>query len=238
LENNRRIKKNLIYKTIIMKTYINNSLLLILSLFLLSCSDDDTPEVKKPSISYDSNTINAVFFESGNITPTLNWNGNTGTIEVFSEGLFEDDNLNINENTGEITWTYALEEGVHYFDIVATNSAGTTTIEMSIDNTLQGVFFGTYESPGSNYLRVEFNKDGTASVQSDEITTPMASGIWTMNNDAEIILNYTYPSGSEYSLKGFLYHSGSGASYSGNWYNGHGALNTNLGNTFDVQIPD
>ena len=106
---------------------------------------------------------------------------------MFSEGVFEDSNLNINENTGEITWTHALEESVHYFDIVATNSAGTTTIEMSIDNTLQGVFFGTYESPGSNYFRVDFNKDGTASVQPDNDYNPTATGTWTINNDVEII---------------------------------------------------
>lgn len=221
-----------------MKTYINNSLLLILSIFLLSCGGDDTPDVYAPTINYESNIINAVFFESGNTIPTMNWNGNTGTIKAFAEGLFETEGLSINENTGEITWTHALEEGTHYFDIVATNSAGATTIEMQIDNTLQGVFFGTYESPTSNYFRVEFNKDGTASVQADSDTNAMASGTWTINNEKEILLNYTYPSGSEFSLKGLLHHSGSGASYSGNWYNGHNAIAINLGNTFDIQMPD
>jgi len=56
-------------------------------------------------MNYVSNIINAVFYESGNTIPTLNWNGNTGIIKAFAKGLLKEEELNINENTGKITWT-------------------------------------------------------------------------------------------------------------------------------------
>jgi len=74
-----------------------------------------------------------VFFQAGNSdAPRLNWNGNQGNFSLSSTI----DGLSINSTTGVLSWTNSLPIGTHNIQIIATNSAGQTTSNITINNTL------------------------------------------------------------------------------------------------------
>lgn len=220
-----------------------NSIKTVISIFLLisifSCKNDDD-QISLASINFITNDIDATFFQPGNSMPTVNWNGEVGAFQLtdnYIDGISE---LAINETTGELSWTHLLEEGIWVFFVEATNSAGTTVVEMSIDNTLQGDFAGTYSSPNEHYFAMQFFKDGTVIVGADDFSNPsLATGTWQIDGANQIKVNYTYNvSGNELSTLGLLEHSGSGVSYSGTWFNNHDALPGNEGGLFDIQMAD
>lgn len=207
-------------------------LLAILVVFQ-NCSKKDD-DVSKATVTYENNTIEATFYNSGNSVPIVDWNGNRGTfslVESYADGI---DGLTINESTGEIRWTKLLKEGIWIFDVEATNSAGTTIIEMTIDNTLQGVFTGTYGL--TEFYEIEFFKDGTAEVRANNPADPdIGTGTWTINNEYEVLVDYAYQS-NQYSTLGTLIQTNSNAFYSGNWYHGYGAADANEGGVFETVL--
>jgi hypothetical protein len=220
-----------------MKTQILKiAIVIVLITSIFSCKSDDSNPITLADINYTSNTIDATFFQPGNSIPTINWNGDVGTfalIESYTSGI---ESLTVNEITGEISLTHVLPEGIWIFDIEATNSAGITIIEMTIDNTLQGVFTGTYDT--THFFEFEFFKNGTINIEADDVPY-YASGTWTINNENIILVNYTYDiGGDEYSLKGLLHHSGASASYTGDYYWLYDAIPENISGVFDTSMDD
>ena len=176
------------------------------------------------------------FYTAGNSIPTIDWNGDTGTLQLVQSYTGGIPNLSFDTTTGIISWTKLLGEGHWIFDIVTTNSAGSTTLEMAIDNTLQGTFTGTYVYGGVQYFyEMEFFTDGTVEVRANNATSPvLSSGTWTINNNDEILVNYTDPVGADYSTFGTLTQTNANAIYSGNWFSGHDAVVGNEEGTFSL----
>lgn len=216
-------------KTLFLKSKF---VLLILSfLVFASCSSDDenSPTVQPPTLSYATTTLDATFFQVGNsATPTLNWNGNQGNFSLATPVT----GLNVNTTTGVLNWTKDLPIGSHNLEIVVTNSAGQTSVNLTLNNPLQGVFRGVYDS--SLFFELEFNTDGTLLLRAgDEINPDEATGIWTKNG-ATIEIDYTYNNtGGEFSLSGTLA-TGTSAIYSGDWFFNFGTISGNEGGDFEV----
>jgi hypothetical protein len=193
-----------------------------------SCSSDEELNELVPAVTYSNDTLQATFFQAGNsVEPNINWNGNTGTLSLSPQIS----GLSINATTGAIEWTKQLPIGTHPFSVLATNSAGTSSIDLVINNPFQGVFTGTYDDV--SFYELEFFKDGSIHIRADDPINPnTANGTWTKVGDS-IRSDYTYTLGGEFSLLGNLTLSDS-AVYSGNWFNGHGTINGNEGGVFEV----
>ncbi len=211
--------------------------LIMITLLASSCKKDDGPSVSRPTITYDSNDIEATFQQLGNTIPTIDWNGETGTLELIQSYSGGIPNLSFDTTTGIISWTKLLGEGYWVFDIVATNSAGSTTLEMSIDNTLQGTFTGIYNT--SAYFQIIFSTDHSAIIHSDSITNPdVGTGTWTITNEDVVKINYSYDNGVSYSLKGNLLRNTTSVVYSGDLYRGFDTVDANLIGTFNVILEE
>ncbi len=217
-----------------MKPYFSQTVIaLIVSALLISCGlTDDDEAVLAPSLTYSSTNVTATFFEEGNSSaPTINWNGNQGTISLANniEGL------SVNSTTGVINWDKQLKPDDYSFDIIATNSAGQTIVSFNLNNPLQGTFTGTYSE--TIFYEFEFNADGTVEVRADNPDNPnLAQGTWQLNNDI-LTADYTYENvNDEFSVSGTLNQSNTQAVYTGNWYNGHGAEEGNERGEFEVVL--
>ena len=221
-----------------MKTNVKTIYLAVVTLLVLtltSCGGDDSPTVKSPTIAYDNPDIEATFNQAGRTTPTIDWNNDTGTIELIDSYSGGIPGLSISNASGKITWTKDLGEGIWIFDVEATNSGGITVVEMSIDNTLQGTF--SYVNSAADYFRIQFYKDHTAIINnSDAGGSRTGTGTWSINNDDIILVNYTYESGWDYSLKGQLIRNGIMPKFQGNWYYGHYAVEADIIDTIELDM--
>lgn len=204
------------------------TLLAFLFLTFSSCSSDDSPKVDLPTINYSNIVLDATFFEAGNsLTPTINWNGNTGTISLGTPIT----GLNIN-TSGTLSWTKDLPIGTHNVEVIVANSSGQIVENITINNPLQGIFTGTYDD--IYFFELEFKPDGILLLRVDNETSPsLATGTWIIDGNT-ITTDYTYDvSGNEISLSGSLV-IGTNAIYSGKWYRDHGALSVNERGVFEV----
>ena len=202
-------------------------ILLITVIFLTSCSEDEGPGL--PSFNYTETSIDAIFSESGNSSaPTGDWNGDIGSFALSATI----DGLSINSATGVLSWSRLLEPGDHDFEVIIANSAGQTTINLTISNPFQGIFTGTYNT--SIFYEMEFNTDGTVEVRADNPTTPnLASGTWSLT-DNTLSVDYTYDLGGDFSTTGPLTQSTTNAINSGDWYRGHGTVSGTEGGVFEI----
>lgn len=207
------------------KTFkITKTILVLFLTFTMSCSsDDDSPQITSPSVSYNTSTINATFFQNGNTNaPTVNWNGNQGTFSLANSI----NGLSIDANTGVVSWTTVLPAGEHEVQIVASNSAGQTTSYFTLKNLLQGLFIGLISQ--DLYFDVDFRMDGTVEIKSSNPPEPAFSGTWILTGDVIIANLFLIEDPVEqYSLKGNLVQTSTSATYSGSMYWGH---NAHLGN--------
>ncbi|MCX7550662.1 Ig domain-containing protein [Xanthomarina sp. F2636L] len=199
---------------------VNKMILVLLLTLTMSCSnDDDSPEATSPSVSYNTATINATFFQDGNTNaPTVNWNGNQGTFSLVNSM----DGLSINTTTGVISWTKTLAAGEHEIQVVANNSAGQTTSYFTLKNLLQGEFIGVIDQ--SAYFAIEFFTDGTIEIKASNPPEPAYYGTWVLTDD-EILANLTLvevPT-EQYSLRGNLLQTNTSATYSGSIFWEHNA---------------
>ncbi len=206
---------------------------LFFMLLISSCKKDDPVEV--PTISYVSNIMEARFFTGGNSSiPTIDWGGEKGTLSI-SRSI---DGLSINASTGVLNWNRVLPIGSHTFEVVASNSAGASSVSITINNRLQGKFVGTYTDPGgSYYFATTFSKDGTVVVETKDgnNNSVPADGLWKLNG-SEVQVDYRYSPTDKYSLKGTLTQTVSEATYSGKWYWEYGVLPANEGGVFTVTM--
>jgi hypothetical protein len=84
------------------------------------------------------------------------------------------------------------------------------------------------------FFEVAFNTDNTVLLTDGDTTPVFATGTWAKTGNT-INIDYTYESGVEYSLSGELL-LGPIATYSGNYYNGHGSIAGNEVGVFEVVL--
>jgi len=130
------------------------TLLALTMLTFTNCSNDD--DITIPTIAYTNTIYEVTFFQEGNSdAPNLNWNGDQGSFSLVSSIP----GLTIDTTTGVLNWTKDLPIGIHTIQILATNSAGQTSSELTINNPLQGFFNGVINISSTNILdfELEFN---------------------------------------------------------------------------------
>jgi len=194
--------------------------------------DDDTPSVSTPTVSYDSTTLDATFSTLGNSSaPTLNWNGDQGSFSLVNTIP----GVTINTTTGVVSWNRLLPPGTNNLQLIAANSAGQTSVNLTINNPLRGVFTGTYGS--SLFFQFEFLGDGNVNIKATNEASPdIASGTYTINDD-EILVNYLYDiSPDPFSILGTLVQTESSASLSGKWYFAADADPAEEGGEFTISL--
>ena len=173
-------------KTIIMKTLLLKSKTIILVLTFLTftfCSSDD--DILAPSVTYSTTVFDATFFQEGNSdAPNLNWNGNQGSFSLATPIL----GLKVDSTTGTLNWTDELPIGSHAIQVLATNSAGQTSSNVTINNPFQGAFRGTLElnSKDNAILELEFNADNTF-IYGINNGTELQTGTGTWEKSANIV---------------------------------------------------
>ncbi len=207
-------------------------ILLFALTLIMSCSnEDDSPTISNPSVTYASTNVDAMFSQIGNsAAPTVNWNGNQGSFSLASTT----EGLSINSTSGVLNWTKMLPIGNHNIQVIATNSSGQTTINITINNPFQGEFVGDYGS--SNYFSLDFNSNGTINIKANDESNPsLASGTWTLTGN-NILINYTYDVGGDYSLNGTLSQTSSQATLNGNWFFDFNAVPANQGGVYSVSL--
>jgi len=77
-----------------------------------------------------------------------------------------------------------ITSGKHIVQVLATNSSGQTSSDITINNSLQGVFKGTLNISSTNILdfELEFNADGTLIYNVISATnTEIGTGTWENN---------------------------------------------------------
>ncbi len=109
--------------------------------------------------------------------------------------------------------------GSYDFQVLATNSAGQTAVNMTLNVNFQGVFTGTYD--GSIFLEIEFNEDGSLVVRvNDESNPQVGTGTWTLS-DGNVLEGYqVFDGDDEFAVIGDLSISASAATYAGFYYIG------------------
>ena len=207
-------------------------ILLFALTLIMSCSnEDDSPTISSPSVTYASTNLEALFSQIGNsAAPNVNWNGNQGSFSLASTT----EGLNINSTSGVINWTKMLPIGNHNVQVIATNSSGQTTINLTINNPFQGEFIGDYDS--FNYFSLDFNSNGTINIKANDESNPsLASGTWALTGN-NILINYSYDNGDDYSLNGTLSQTPTQASLSGDWFYDFDAVPANQSGIYSVSL--
>lgn len=207
-------------------------LMLLLTVIMSCSSDDDSPQITSPSVSYNTSTINATFFHDGNTNaPTVNWNGNQGTFSLANSIP----GLSIDATTGVVSWTKIFAPGEHEVQVVASNSAGQTTSYFTVKNLLQGEFIGVLDE--STDFIIEFFTDGIIEIKHFSPPEDAYYGTWKLIGN-EIIANLTLVEipAEQYSLRGNLVQTNTSATYSGNMYFEHDALPINIYYPFNVVL--
>ncbi len=217
-------------KKLILK--VKYAVMALLFVATISCDKDDSvPTASIPTVSYASPSMEAQFFKEGQSTaPTVNWNNNQGLFSLATavEGL------TINASTGVLNWTKALPQGEHTVEVIAKNTAGQTTISLTLKNPLQGQFIGVFNS--TNIFKVKFIADGSIEVIVGTNDNNLAIGTWSIDGNV-ITADYTYSNGDwDWSFKGILTQTESKVTLIGDFYRGHGTIPANKSGDFNVVL--
>jgi len=186
---------------------------------VFACSSDDDP-VLAPTVTLDNADLTATFFTEGQVeVPTVEWNGNVGTFSLESNIT----GTSVDTNTGVISWDKSLPLGMNTIQLKASNSAGYTSINVTVENEFSGNFDGNYNSdPNStdttNSFEMNFNADGT--MMAIDGGSSEATGTWSISGNT-ITSVYSYNSGSSYfTVVTDLLHSETAADITGFWSSG------------------
>lgn len=207
-----------------MKTFKLTYLLLLTFLAtVFSCSSDDdtaTPEVMVPTLSLSNANLTTAFFTEGQTeAPSVIWNGNTGLFTLGSTIA----GTSVDASTGIISWNKLLPLGSNTIQLVATNSAGQTSVNVTIDNQFSGNFDGGYNSDPSSTttsfdFEMNFNADGTMTAIDGGASE--APGTWTRSGNT-ITSVYSYDGGvSFFTVVTDLAYSETEATHTGFWSSG------------------
>jgi len=228
-----RLRRNYKNQNIIMKNSflkVKHVILVLILVTTIACGKDDPlPEVNIPTVSYASPSMEAQFFKEGQSTaPTVNWNNNQGLFSLATaiEGL------TINASTGVLNWTKALPEGEHAVEVIAKNSAGQTSISLTLKNALQGQFIGVFDSV--EIFKVKLIADGSIEVIAGNDDSNLATGTWSVDGNS-VKADYSYSHG-DWSFKGTLTQTESKVTLIGDYYSGHGIIPANISGDFNVVL--
>lgn len=208
-------------------------LLIVVFSLVWSCSknEDPTPQIQVPSVTYTSTTLEAIAFQaSSSPVPSLSWNGNQGS---FSLGA-PVNGLNINSTTGVLNWTNQLPIATHNVQVIASNSAGQTVIDLIIKNNLEGTFTGVYNQV--NFFEFDFLPNGDFHLRTNDENNPdTATGTWTITNNT-LIANFIFDdSPSLFSISG-NFTMGTTITFSGDLFNGFDADPAKVRGTFSTTL--
>lgn len=186
----------------------------------IACSDDPAePTVEAPTLSFAATSLTTPFLTAGSTAaPTVEWNGETGTFSLAAAVQ----GVTIDASTGVVSWDPSLPIGVNTVDVVATNSAGASTVSLMIESEFQGMFVGGYNfDPSSqtttNDFEMTFNADGTMSVLDG---SSAGDGTWTLAGTT-VTSVYSYDGGTSFfTVEGDVTHDATGATLEGFWYEG------------------
>jgi len=183
-------------KTILNNTFYSKIFIIILAIpILFNCSKEDEPiiAISPPSINFSSTNFETTFFVSGHTpSPTVNWNGEQGIFSLNSiiKGV------TINSNSGVISWSKELLLGINTIELIASNSAGQISINITIENLFKGVFKGGFNNnPNSktiedmNFYTYTFDSLGVITSTSAFGTE---TGKWEIHNKLLITEFSTY----------------------------------------------
>jgi len=216
-------------KKLILK--VKYAVMIVLFVTTISCSKEDpAPTVSIPNVSYASPTIEAAFFEAGHSTsPTVSWNNNQGLFSLATavEGL------SINASSGVLNWTKALPKGEHNVEVIAKNSAGQTSIGLTLKNALHGQFIGVYDS--TKIFKVKLIADGSIEVIAGNDDSNLATGTWSIDGNS-VKADYSFPHHGDWSFKGTLTQTESKVTLIGDYYSEHGIIPANKSGDFNVVL--
>jgi len=204
-----------------------------LSFILLGCSnEDDNISITSPEISYSQTQLTTTFLsEESSSAPNINWNGEQGNLSIVPQI----DGLSINGNSGVLSWSRFLKPGNYNFQVIASNSAGQKTIDITLENEFEGTFTGTYDNV--QFFEFEFFRNGEVGVRANSETSPdIAVGTWEFRDEG-LYATYSYQGDSNiFSTLGDLTVTSTQATYNGNWYFGEEAEASNGEGTFELSL--
>ncbi|MBQ4819042.1 hypothetical protein [Aquimarina sp. MMG016] len=217
-----------------MKTLKKNLGLFVVVFFIaltFACSTDDGLSIATPSVTFKTTNYDSDFFEEGSTEiPTILWNGDLGTLRLGNNIP----GITLDASSGVINWSKALPLGMNNVELIATNSQGSSTTVITIENKFEGTFIGAYNSdPNSTVVSANF-----AMVFEDDFMmtaydggldgTPTTEGNWTRIGNT-ITSVYTYNDTSFITVEVDVTHNETEAIINGQWYRGSDNTTTPVG---------
>lgn len=201
-----------------MKT-VNLIFVMAVLVFTACNKDDEAPAPVGPQISYEQTKFTVPFFtQEHSDVPTLQWNGEVGSLSLSSAVP----GIQLNEDNGVLTFKKALPLGQHTVTVIATNAVGQDAVSFEIDNAFQGSFTGGYNNnPASEVvagnLKLDFADDGAALLTNNGVSAP---GTWIEEGDT-ITAVYSINNGASYvTIEGTVTHNSLAANFRGYYYQG------------------
>jgi hypothetical protein len=201
----------------------------IFSSFLIlsfSCKKEEENNIIRPSINYDEGVYNTDFYKTDSTdVPDIDWGGEEGILSL-SQQFFD---IKFNDSTGVIIWDKTLELGDYTIVVNAENSAGQTSVNLSLTNEFEGTFVGGFnQDPQSDEITFEdysliFEPNGTMTVEFGDLR---GSGTWT-REDYVVTAVYQYENASSLlSMQFNIIYNETEAFITGYWYEGNQIIET------------
>ncbi|WP_394747908.1 hypothetical protein [Spongiimicrobium salis] len=174
-------------RKIAIKKYLIPSVLLL----LLGCGKDDD-SILTIQLSYtDTEFVTDLRKEGSTGLPTINWQGNMGTFSLEKTIT----NVNINPDTGEVSWNRDLPIGTNEIIVLAKNETQETRTSFTITPQLGQSFWsgGHNNDPDSDVVFpdrfITLLPDGTVMVQLIDEPLVQGIGVWELEED-QITIEY------------------------------------------------
>ncbi|NAS11867.1 hypothetical protein [Poritiphilus flavus] len=152
---------------------------LLLLVIFCSCSKSDDSNVSPPQFDYEN--LSAIFYVEGNSAPpVVDWHGDIGQFGLQGSNQ----GVDINPQTGVISWDKTLPLGVSEIQVIAFNNGGISSKMISIENMFEGNFSGssTLELTTRD-LDLNFSQNGSGLLISYGLVTREVPGTWNMEEN-------------------------------------------------------
>ncbi|MDH5396619.1 MAG: hypothetical protein OEX02_00625 [Cyclobacteriaceae bacterium] len=168
-----------------------------------SCKEELPPQ----SIDYRSTKFGSGIYIAGNSGfPTVDWGSEEGMFLL--RGVYQD--ISIHAITGEISWTNTLPLGDTKIQVIAQNSFGQVSVDLTITSVMAGKFLGAFNTdPNSTVLdqtglEMDFLSDGTFKARYNTFLS--SDGSYTLSADNTTISGtFTMPGTTTlYSFEGII----------------------------------
>ena len=155
---------------------------------IVQCSKDNTPEETTPTITlnYSSTSFTVDFRSEGNIpAPTVDWEGEKGTF-AFMDNI---DGLELDPDTGAISWKRNLAAGEQQVIVIAQNSLASVEVTLALESRLGGSFWSGGHNHDSMSDEIDYNRqfwlfeDGTLEVEIIGMADSKGVGVWSLDGN-------------------------------------------------------